>query len=55
MKTINYMAAYQSPKAEMLVISSEGVLCGSLGVTHDGFSEGGSISFGGVIGEDDEF
>lgn len=51
MNEINNKTAYESPETRIVNISAEGVLCGSLDMTHDGFEDGGSISFGDAFDE----
>lgn len=47
------MIAYESPKTETsYIFQSEGVLCSSLVNQHDGFEDGGSITFPGVMDDD---
>ena len=53
MKTLDYQVAYESPKAVLLVVESEGVLCGSLNVDHEPFIPGGTIPMGGLVDDDD--
>ena len=50
MHTINKMA-YESPETEIVNITAEGILCGSVTFSHDGFEDGGSISFGDAFDE----
>ncbi|MBR5499504.1 MAG: hypothetical protein IKV75_05015 [Bacteroidales bacterium] len=45
MKKVIESVTYESPKAEVLLLTSEGVLCESGGI-HNGFEDGGSIDFG---------
>jgi hypothetical protein len=45
MKQTN-LKAYESPKAEVIEIESQGVLCASGGETSPGFSTTGGLQFG---------
>jgi len=41
-----FLKAYESPKAEVIEIESQGVLCASGGETSTGFSTTGGLQFG---------
>ena len=51
MKKLIESVTYESPKAEILLLTSEGVLCesgpweGTAGATNDDFEPGGNIPF----------
>ena len=48
MKKVIESVTYESPKAEVLLLTSEGVLCESLpdfGTRHEHFTNGGDIDF----------
>ena len=42
MKKVIESVTYESPKAEVLLVTSEGVLCTSGVFEHDGFDDGGT-------------
>jgi hypothetical protein len=41
-----FLKAYESPKAEVIEIESQGMLCASGGETSPGFSTTGGLQFG---------
>lgn len=39
-------AAYESPKAKVVCVETEGVFCiSTIGISHDGYTSGGELEF----------